>query len=104
MRAGESLESSPNSERHSRNTERATAALEVWKVTPFSSQIPAASTRPASSGRYVRREPEAVPAASWRRTSEANEGSLAHLLRQAEGVVPDAGADLVREEIRLPQP
>lgn len=39
--------------------------------------------------------------ADRRRTSEANGSNLAHLLRQAGGIVLDAWADLVREEIRI---
>src|ERR671913_207490 len=97
---GESLDSTPNSERHRRMTERATAALGVRSVTPSSSQVPEASIRPASSQRPATLD--AAPAASWRRTSEANEDSLAHLPRQQVGVVPDASATLLREQVPLP--
>src|SRR5215203_2184598 len=96
---GESFDSIPNSERHNRTTERATAALGVRRVTPSSSQMPEASTRPASS--YRPTELVAAPAASCRRTSEANEDSLAHLPRQQSGVVPDTTVALGGEQFLL---
>src|SRR5215217_100924 len=98
---GESFDSIPNSERHNRTTERATAALGVRRVMPSSSQMPEASTRPASS--YRPTELVGAPAASCLRTSEANEDSLAHLPRQQPGVVPDTVAALLREQILLRQ-
>src|SRR5215212_2382157 len=96
---GESFDSIPNSERHNRTTERATAALGVSRVTPSSSQTPEASIMPASSWRPTALV--AAAAASWRRTSEANEDSLAHLLSQQAGIVPDTAAALLREQVLL---
>ena len=68
-------------------------------MTPEESQLPAASTRPASSERRALEgtasPPGAVLAASWRRTSEANEDSLAHLLGEPGGIVSHAELERV---------
>src|SRR5215203_1008729 len=104
MSAGESRDSRPNSERHKRTTERATAALGVRKVTPLGSQRPAASRRPVSSERSVGLGPEAVWAASSRRTSEAKEGSLAHLLCQSLRIVAHPGLGRLGEKNALAYP
>src|SRR5215212_503885 len=104
MAAGESRDSKPNSERHRRTTERATAALGVRKITPLGSQRPAASRRPASSERSVGLGPEAVWAASSRRTSEAKEGSLAHPLCQPLRVVTHPGLGRLGEKDALVYP
>src|SRR5918998_3201327 len=85
-------------------TALATAALGVRTVTLSASQEPAASTSPASSARAARPGLEAVSAASWRRASEANEGNLAHLLREPRGVVPHPGRGVPGEQVRLPHP
>src|SRR5215210_5979676 len=99
---GERRGSSPNSERHSRTSERATAALVVRTVMPPLSTLPAASTRPASSAFRSALRGWAVRAASWRRISEANEGKLAYLPGQPTGVVAYPVPGLARNEIRLP--
>src|SRR5215207_288885 len=101
---GERRGSSPNSERHRRTSERATAALAVRTVMPPSSTLPAASTRPASSAVGPAPRGWAVRAASWRRISEANEGKLAYLPGQPIGVVAYPVPGLARYEIRLPDP
>ncbi|MGH3106397.1 MAG: hypothetical protein ACRDM3_04280, partial [Rubrobacteraceae bacterium] len=73
------------------------------KVTPAASQKPPASSRPASSERSVGLDPEAVPEASSRLTSEANEGSLAHLLGQPVWVVASPGPGVFRKQSGLVQ-